>query len=380
MQEQGGTSRVVEVEQVILGAGLFGLYGADLACRRGSSVALVDPEPTPMTRASFANQARIHLGYHYPRSVGTALQSIAYRDRFVEEFAGCVNGRFSKVYAIARFESMTSAAGFEQFCRNVEIPAVQVDPLRWFRSGAVEAAFVCDEASFDTRRLRREMVGRLADRPSVHWKLGNRVQEVGIDGETYVLTLTDGSVLRTPRVLNATYAAMNGVLAQFGVEPLAVHHELCELALGKPSPELAEVGITVMDGPFFSIMPFGHSGLHSLSAVDYTPHHRSQDPLPSFPCQRRSASCRPESLDNCGTCPVRPATLVDEMWQLAGRYLRPEMDFEPTSSILAVRPVLRLSNVDDSRPTLVQVHRRAPDLVSVMSGKINTIYDLEHVW
>ncbi|MFN8041396.1 MAG: FAD-dependent oxidoreductase [Acidimicrobiales bacterium] len=370
----------MEVEQVILGAGLFGLFGADLASRRGWSVALVDPEPTPMTRASFANQARIHLGYHYPRSVGTALQSIAYRDRFVEEFAGCVNNRFSKVYAIARFGSMTSAEGFERFCRNVEIPAVQVDPLRWFRSGSIEAAFLCDEASFDSRRLRREMLGRLDRRPHVHWRLGTRVQEVDVDGGLYELTLTDGSTLRTPRVLNATYAAMNGVLAQFGVEPLAVHHELCELALGKASPELSEVGITVMDGAFFSVMPFGQSGLHSLSAVDYTPHHRSTEPFPSFPCQERSDTCRHDALDNCGTCPVRPPSLVDEMWQLAGRFLRPELSFEATSSILAVRPVLQLSNVDDSRPTLVQVHRRDPDLVSVLSGKINTIYDLEHLW
>ena len=27
-----------------------------------------------------------------------------------------------------------------------------------------------------------------------------------------------------------------------------------------------------MDGPFFSIMPFGETGLHSLTSVTFTPH------------------------------------------------------------------------------------------------------------
>ena len=36
--------------------------------------------------------------------------------------------------------------------------------------------------------------------------------------------------------------------------------------------DLKNIGITVMDGPFFSIMPFGQTGLHSLTSVTFTPH------------------------------------------------------------------------------------------------------------
>jgi hypothetical protein len=42
--------------------------------------------------------------------------------------------------------------------------------------------------------------------------------------------------------------------------------------------------------------------------------------------------------------------------------------------------VLKLSRVDDSRPTLVYRHAVRPELVSILSGKINTIYDLEPLW
>jgi hypothetical protein len=370
---------VETVDQVILGAGLFGLFAADLSTRRGHRTVVIDPDGVPMSRASFGNQARIHLGYHYPRSVGTALQSIASRDRFTREFAHCVNDRFTKVYAVARFETLTSAGGFAQFCKNVEIPAEATDPERWFQAGVVDEAFVCDEASFDSRGLRAEMLRRL-ERPEVEWQLGRRVVAVDRDADRFHLTLDDGRSLSTPRVLNATYAATNQVLGLFGYEPLAITYELCELVLGHPSPALESVGITVMDGPFFSVMPFGLSGMHSLSAVDYTPHHRSSGPLPTFPCQAASPTCSPERLDNCMTCAVRPASLGPEMMQLAGRFLRPELTIDPTTSVLAVRPVLRISDVDDSRPTLVYHHSERPELVSVLSGKINTIYDMEHLW
>lgn len=368
------------MDQVVLGAGLFGLYGAYLATGAGHRTAIIDPETTPLSRASFGNQARIHLGYHYPRSIGTALQSIAYRDRFTRDFAACVNNRFAKVYAIARFETLTSAGGFERFCARVGIPAEPVDPDRWFHPGTIDAAFVCDEASFDARAIRAEMLDRLEGRAGLQWHLGQRVATVDQDAERYHLVLDDGTEIRTPRVLNATYASINQVLTQFGFEPLAVTYELCELLLGRPSPSLQDVGITVMDGPFFSVMPFGLSGLHSLSAVDYTPHYRSSEPLPTFPCQANSPTCSPERLDNCMSCPVRPASLGPEMMQLACRYLRADLTLDPATSVLAVRPVLNLSRVDDSRPTLVYRHGGQPEFVSILSGKINTIYDMETLW
>lgn len=40
----------------------------------------------PLQRASFINQARVHNGYHYPRSVSTASKSAHYYERFVRTF------------------------------------------------------------------------------------------------------------------------------------------------------------------------------------------------------------------------------------------------------------------------------------------------------
>ena len=44
-----------------------------------------------------------------------------------------------------------------------------------------------------------------------------------------------------------------------------------------------------------------------------------------------------------------------------------------------MKPILKASEIDDSRPTVVRVMNAEPTLVSVLSGKIKKVYDLEEV-
>ena len=42
-----------------------------------------------------------------------------------------------------------------------------------------------------------------------------------------------------------------------------------------------------------------------------------------------------------------------------------------------MKPILRSSELDDSRPTAIKVNSVNPTFISVLSGKINTVYDLD---
>ena len=44
-----------------------------------------------------------------------------------------------------------------------------------------------------------------------------------------------------------------------------------------------------------------------------------------------------------------------------------------------MKPILKASDVDDSRPTCIKIHSENPTFVSVLSGKITTVYDLEEI-
>ena len=67
------------------------------------------------------------------------------------------------------------------------------------------------------------------------------------------------------------------------------------------------------------------------------------------------------------------------MANLARKYLKDEYGFTYRQSLFSMKPILMSSEIDDSRPTVVRVYSRKPTFVSVLSGKINTVYDMDEV-
>jgi hypothetical protein len=366
-------------DYVVFGGGIFGLYASKLLVEKGLQVLLIEFDPHLFSRASFINQARVHLGYHYPRSLATAMASIQAHERFVKEFAASIHSEFRKIYAISRRNSYTSAKHFLKFCSYVGIPLIELDPLSHFKPGVVEASFETKEYAFDAKAALATLLSRLEGKPNFTLRLGDRLKRAEKESAYFALELASGTRVRTRGVVNATYASVNQILEQFGFEKFKIKYEISEVALGKPSPELKGTGITVMDGPFFSTMPFGHTGQHSLTAVEFTPHQTSSEPLPTFGCQRTQGDCTPLSLQNCTTCPSRPRTAYPYMSQLARKYLKDSLYVSHESSLFAVKAILAAAETDDSRPTCLREASREPHFVSVLAGKINTIYELDEV-
>jgi glycine/D-amino acid oxidase-like deaminating enzyme len=362
---------------VVLGAGAFGLRAAELLLAQQLRVAIIDIESRPLVRASLINQARVHNGYHYPRSAYTALRSAHYYGRFLKDFPLAINRRFRAVYAVAAEGSYIDAAHFEKFCSTVGVPARRIEESDLFRHGTVEAAYETDEYTFDAPALRAALLARLERyEHNLDWYLGDTVSSSERDDAVWHIRLRSGTVIETARVVNATYASTNALLAVFGLEPVPLKYELCEVVL-VDSPAHDGTGVTIMDGPFFSFIPFGHSGLHSLTAVDYTPRAVSTDVLPTFACQSLNQSCTPWTLANCGTCSARPSTSYPYMHALASRFLRHATVIRKVESLNSVKVVLRSTEVDDARPTLIRVECERPSFITLFGGKINTIYDLD---
>ena len=165
-----------------------------------------------------------------------------------------------------------------------------------------------------------------------------------------------------------------------GYEMFKIKYELCEIILCNVNDKLHDIGLTVMDGPFFSIMPFGKTGYHSLTAVTFTPNVACKEPLPSFDCQARSSGfCSPSQLGNCNDCPAKPESAWPYMSNLARKYMRDELKFEFDHTLYSMKPILLASEIDDSRPTVIRTFSENPCFISVLSGKINTVYDLDEI-
>lgn len=367
-------------DKIIIGAGLYGLYAAERCGRRGERVLVLEYDGEAFSRATTINQARVHMGYHYPRSLSTAIKSAGYFERFLRDYDFCIHDRFLQVYATSAAFSWTDAAQFQKFCRDADIPCEEVSPNRYFKPGMVDGCFETVEYTYDAAILRDFFLDKIAALPSVTLSFNARIGSIARDGVDYALDLGEDRPARAPFVLNATYGSVNQILQLAQFDLFKIKYELCEIILCDVDPAMRDVGLTVMDGPFFSIMPFGKTGVHSLTSVTFTPHLTSYDSLPTFPCQGQSqGQCRAAQLGNCNICPARPESAWIYMSGLARKYMRDDLPFAYRESLFSMKPILMNSEIDDSRPTVVRTYSSEPTFVSVLSGKINTVYDLDEV-
>ena len=122
---------MIKYDKIILGAGLYGLYAAQLCASRGQHVLVLECDDAPFKRATYINQARVHQGYHYPRSLSTAMKSAGYFARFNKDYGFCINREFQKVYATSSEYSWSDGTQFKKFCEAAQIPCEELYPGRF---------------------------------------------------------------------------------------------------------------------------------------------------------------------------------------------------------------------------------------------------------
>jgi glycine/D-amino acid oxidase-like deaminating enzyme len=351
-------------DYVVIGGGFYGcclaLYLRSISAR----VLLVEAGERLMDRASRVNQARVHTGFHYPRSAATAVKSMLLHRRFLADFPEAVVDDFQMLYAIARRRSKVTAKKFHRMFRDMGAPIEIAGPghRALFNPDMVEDVFACHEVAFDHKILGKLVGERLAD-AGIDVRLATEV--VGLEDRLsgVVAQLSDGSEVSARFAFNITYSQINAVLAKAGLPPARLKHEIAELALIEPPRELEKIGVTVMDGPFFSAMPYPSEGLYSLTHVRYTPHDSWADNAAARDPYRHFAEMEPES---------RYAFMLRD-GQL---YLPCLGGATHRRSIYEVKTVLIKNEGDDGRPILYHRSPESSRVVSVLGGKIDNIYDL----
>lgn len=378
---------VSRYDRVVIGGGIFGCYAALWLAGQGARVALLEKEAHLFRKASLVNQARLHGGYHYPRSLATAAMSDEHKARFTAEHRRFVNFSFEKYYAIDRFGSFTDARQFERFCARLGVRCDRVGEHPLFNFERLEALYRTEEYSFDPVLLGEYYRQRVENEANIEVIKNVRLLSASIAGSDWEVDFAIGPSadapsrrLVAPAVVNASYSATNAVNRLFGLAEVALTHEISEIAF-VASPQFGARGLTVMDGPFGSIMPYGLSGLLSLSSVAYTHHKISYDALPRFDCQQPDLDprCRPEAPGICTDCPRRPAGNARKMLAQMRRYFSESVDFQYLFSYYTIKSKLKANYIDDGRPTEIGALHERPFFHYLFAGKINSIYEIEKI-
>jgi len=370
--------KIYEADCIVIGAGIFGLYAASLLTKRGKKVIVLEKSLRAFARASAINQARVHNGYHYPRSYQTAEKAAFYYNRFVHDFDFAINSSFKQIYAISNNNSKTSAKEFVDFCSSVKIQLKEIDSKEYFIKGSVEAAFMAQECSFDFNKIKEYLLDNIY--PRTHFFYDAHIETIEKDEAFYTVYLSNGVSCVAPIVINATYSGINNIISQLGHEneKFNVKYELCEIAFCKVPQKLQNVGITVMDGNYFSVMPFGNSKFHSFTSVEHTPHYISYNNLcTKLETSVTQSACMMHGIKGCVVCAQNMQSTWREMDKLYREYLKPSYSLDYQNSQFEIKIILTEAEEDDARPTIIKEHTTQPKFISILSGKLSTIYDLE---
>jgi glycine/D-amino acid oxidase-like deaminating enzyme len=352
---------------IIAGGGYFGCSIAMMLHERGWRPIVVEEADELFTHASRINQARVHGGYHYPRSLMTAYRSRKNYERFRQSNQSAIVDDFTKVYAVARHFSKVTANQFETFMKRVGAPLKEppVAIQRLFDPALTERTWIAQECAFDFSVL-RDTLQKKMEAAGIEVRLGTTVNTAAPHASGAVVGLSDGSEIECRFLFNATYAGLNRITAASGLPPVPLKYELAELALVKLPTELEEISVTMMCGPFFSFLPFPSLGLTTLSHVRYTPHAawsesdqaRAVNPYEAFKAMAKQSH-------------------FEMMLADASRYMPALRGTKYRDSLWTIKTILPLSEIDDGRPILFHRDPVLPAVIHVMGGKIDNIFDVE---
>ncbi len=343
----------------VIGGGAFGMMTTIKLAELGQTVSLFERLPALMRAASF-NANRLHLGFHYPRHDETARQCALGFKKFRGQFEGAVLAGISNTYFIASEGSLVSPSEFLAFCARMG-HRYEILDLERFQPAVkkVDLGVITEEVMYDAAILHRLMTERL-QRSGVSIRVGSEVidiRRVG-NGQFEILTKQAGGA-RFDAVVNCCYADINRLTARLGhrVETRQFEYvAVPTIELDWPTP----ASITVLDGPFLSLLPLGKAGHYLLYHVRH-----------AVIAQDQGKMLDPRWLEP-QTSPF--ASLNQRRWFEAQRescceFIPALRSARLQGFLQGPRMVLAGREDTDARPSIVTAHE--PGYVTVFAGKID---------
>lgn len=320
----------------VLGAGWYGCHIArTLLADDKHEIELHESGPRLFSGASGANPARLHLGFHYPRSRLTRHMCLDHQFEFMQTYGHLTRGVPVNIYAVAEHDSLVDFGTYRQVLKH-DVEYVTIDHPHEFGLKNVEGAVLTGERHIVIDLARRYFELELL--PIVKYQMP--------PGE-----LDDD---RWDWTIDCTFCS-NG---SEGVD----RYEPCLVVLLEGPTNRA---VTIMDGPFPSLYPWNEDrGLSSLTSAKWTPFSKT--------CKTYEAAR--EVLDNLCAQDIeqRSNAMLDSM---AHFYPSVKEDYRIAGHKLAIRAMAR-SGADARLADLAPIGGRA---LRVRAGKIDAVLHAERL-
>lgn len=226
---------------LILGAGWYGCHLALSLLKDNHEVKICEIKDDIFKGASGANPARIHLGFHYPRSKITRAFCQEHYSDFMKEYGSFTSNVPINIYAIAKTDSLMDYGTYYQIIKN-ELPVIPIEYPEEYGLKNVEGAILTGERHIIISEVKYYFKSKLKD---------HIIYNTNQCPDNFKPDIT----------IDCTFCANESS----GVD----RYEPCITVLLKGP---INKSITIMDGPFPSLYVWNPNAyLSSLTSALYTP-------------------------------------------------------------------------------------------------------------
>jgi hypothetical protein len=284
--------------------------------------------------SSFYNQNRLHAGFHYSRNSSTRTLCQNTFKLFRQDYDSIISDINKNYYVVPNHKSLLD---FNTFKRIFEYEGIPFNEAKIDVLNDIEGSIIVDEKYIDPNKARQYFEHRLSDIIVKHNVL-----------EEELNTLTKQNDL----VINVT----NNV-----VKPIYDHYYELSLTLVYIRDIEKHFGaITMVDGPLFSIYPYGGKN-YTVTDVEYTPLYKSDNLQDIY-------RYKSQLVDKDVTeIKLKMEQKIKHYYTEFNKHFRYKGYY---TSIKVKNP----SQSADRSPTIVQ----DKNLISCVTGKIQGIYTLEN--
>ena len=347
-------------DNIIIGGGIFGCLCAIELSKLDKKVILLEQKDNLMKGASSNNTNRLHLGYHYPRDLNTALQCKKGFEFFIEEYFNCILDNIDNFYCISSTGSKVNSDNYLKFCESAGLKFDNYTEKKLPEEiNNIDCIINTKEVIYDCKELSKIIISKL-NKKNINFQTNAKVTNINEINNGFKISVGKNDIY-TKSVINSTYANYNSFHSDLGLPKRIYQYELTIVPIIKWRENKPPLGITLMDGNFFSVLPHGKSGNFTLYHVEHSVFDRIIAETPLSEWDNPFAIIKED----------KAKLIYKKMIESISHWLPSIKNSEYVSYLSTVRMVLKNVEDTDARPSLIEVMPTKNCFLSLFSGKID---------
>ncbi len=240
---------------LIIGAGVHGCFLAKYLSKKKFNIFLLEKESDICKGSSGATHNRANRGFHYPRSKQTASECKNAYNYFEKNYKKYFK-KLNSYYCIEK-KSKINFKEYVKFFKKNKLKFKIIKSNKYLKNNNLEGIIQAEEGCFDHLKIKNTLKKYLK-KQNINLYFNFDLKKVKKKGGQLSLISKKNRVItkKIDIIINATYDNSNNLIKIFfkNQKTKKYRHQLTEVVVVKSKIKMP--GITIMDGPFATIMPY----------------------------------------------------------------------------------------------------------------------------